>query len=249
VSNAKVCIAAWCGTIPYGEALDLQMQICELKKNGFKKDVLLLLEHPAVITFGRNAKRENLLASESLLKARNIELWNVDRGGDITFHGPGQLVGYPILHLGTGEKDVHAYMRNLEESLIRMLEGYDIKGARDSSFTGVWTEHGKIAAMGVHISRWITRHGFALNANTDLSYYDLIVPCGIIGRSVTSMKRLLFQTMDLGEIADRYITEFGLVFHRDMHRMNLMELREEILRPSGNAIDDFALPSASVPGS
>jgi len=213
------------------------MKICELKKTGFENDVLLLLEHPPVITLGRNAKRDNLLANEKLLKSRSVELWNVDRGGDITFHGPGQLVGYPILHLGAGERDVHAYMRNLEESLIRTLERYDIKGIRDSRYTGVWTEHGKIAAMGVHISRWITRHGFALNANTDLSYYDLIVPCGIVGKSVTSMKKLLSHALDLGEIADRYITEFGLVFNRNMFRMSIQDLRGELLQPRDNGVE------------
>jgi lipoate-protein ligase B len=248
VSNEKICITVWCGSVPYAEALELQMQICDLKKTGFERDVLLLLEHPPVITLGRNAKRDNLLVSETLLKSRNVELWNVDRGGDITFHGPGQLVGYPILHLGAGERDVHRYMRNLEESVIRMLAGYDIKGVRDPRFTGVWTGHGKIAAMGVHISRWITRHGFALNANTDLSYYDLIVPCGIAGKSVTSMQKLLSHPLDLGEIADRYIREFGLVFNRNVQRMSIQELREELLRPLENAEKEYALSGAPVPG-
>jgi lipoate-protein ligase B len=204
------------------------MDICGLKKRGFDKDVLLLLEHPPVITLGRNAKRDHLLAGEALLKARNVGVYDTDRGGDITFHGPGQLVGYPILSLTEGERDVHAYMRNLEESLIRLLGGFGIEGGRDPKYTGVWTQQGKIAAMGVHISRWVTRHGFALNVNTDISYYDMIVPCGIVGKSVTSMQKHLSHTLDLGEISDRYITEFGAVFHRNMIRTNDQGLRDEL---------------------
>jgi lipoate-protein ligase B len=140
-------------------------------------------------------------------------------------------------------------MRNLEESLIRMLEGYDIKGMRDPKFTGVWTNHGKIAAMGVHISRWITRHGFALNAATDLSFYDLIVPCGIVGKNVTSMQKMLSFSPDLRDIADRYIEEFGVVFHRNMRRMSMPELREELRLPLANPAVEFAFPGTSVPGS
>ncbi len=218
----------WCGRVPYGEALDLQMQICNLKKNGFENDVLLLLEHPPTITLGRNAKENHLLVSEVFLKSRGVELWNVDRGGDITFHGPGQLVGYPILSLRPGERDVHGYMRNLEESLIRLLACYGIEGVRDSRFTGVWTRDGKIAAMGVHISRWITRHGFALNVNTDLSFYDLIVPCGIVGKDVTSMQKHLSRPGELEEIAGRYIREFGSVFSRNPISMDERGLRDQL---------------------
>jgi lipoate-protein ligase B len=209
------------------------MRICEAKKHGFEKDVLLLLEHPPTITLGRNAKQNHLLVSQTLLTSRGIELWNVDRGGDITFHGPGQLVGYPILSLETGERDVHRYMRNLEESLIRLLAVYGIEGLRDANFTGVWTTHGKIAAMGVHISRWVTRHGFALNANTDLAYYDLIVPCGIHGKKVTSMREHLQHSVELDALAHQYITEFGLVLNRTMVQMSVRELLAQLQRPSG----------------
>ncbi len=228
MAEAKKCIAVWCGRVPYPEALDLQMEICSLKKRGFDPDVLLLLEHPPVITLGRNAKRDHLLAGEALLKKRGVEVFDTDRGGDITFHGPGQLVGYPILSLAGGERDVHRYMRNLEESLIRLLGGFGIQGGRDPKYTGVWTPKGKIAAMGVHISRWVTRHGFALNVNTDISYYDLIVPCGIVGKSVTSMQKHVSHSIDLGEIADKYVPEFGAVFHRTMMRTEARELRNEI---------------------
>ena len=210
------------------------MEICELKKHGFVEDVLLLLEHPPTITFGRSASRKHLLANEDYLKSRGIGLWNVDRGGDITFHGPGQLVGYPILKLQAGERDVHGYMRNLEESLIRLLARFDITGFRETQFTGVWTQLGKIAAMGVHISRWITRHGFALNVNTDLSYYDLIVPCGIVGRGVTSMQKHLSQNADMAAVADRFILEFGTVFNRTMIRTGEDELRDRLRQFSEN---------------
>jgi lipoate-protein ligase B len=235
VTESRDCIVVWHGRIPYAEALDLQMEICRLKKIGFEKDVLLLLEHPPTITLGRNAKQNHLLVSEALLQSRGVGLWNVDRGGDITFHGPGQLVGYPILALQPGERDVHGYMRNLEESLIRLLARYGIEGTRDPKFTGVWTQRGKIAAMGVHISRWVTRHGFALNVSTDLNFYDLIVPCGIVGKGVTSMQKHLSHTVDLQEAADQYIAEFAALFNRRMIRADDRELRDELRRHAQDA--------------
>jgi lipoate-protein ligase B len=197
MTESNDCLFIWQGRVSYSHALDLQMRICESKKRGFNKDVLLLLEHPPTITLGRSGSLENLLVSEDRLKSQGIDLRHADRGGDITFHGPGQLVGYPILALQSRERDVHAYMHRLEESLIGLMTRFGIEAMRDSRFTGVWTSMGKIAAMGVHISRWITRHGFALNVNTDLSYFDLIVPCGITGRNVTSMQQHLSRTIDL----------------------------------------------------
>lgn len=225
---ANQCIFVWCGCIPYPQALQLQLKICDLKKRGYEKDVLLLLEHPPVITLGRSADRKNLLVSEDCLKDCGVDLWETDRGGDITYHGPGQLVGYPILSLHTGERDVRDYMRRLEESLMRLLHGYGIESRRDTAFTGVWTEKGKIAAMGVHLSRWITRHGFALNVHTDLSSFDLIVPCGISGRGVTSMEKELEQRLDLRTVAERYIHEFEFVFKRHIIRMDRNKLRDDL---------------------
>lgn len=225
---SRDCIVVCYETVPYGKALDLQMKICEAKKRGFEKDVLLLLEHPPTITLGRNASEKNLLVSESFLKSNGVSLFHVDRGGDITFHGPGQLVGYPILALQARERDVHAYMRNLEKSLIRLLAGFGIEAERDPRYTGVWTLKGKIAAMGVHISRWITRHGFALNINTNLSCYDWIVPCGIVGRGVTSMQALLARTVGMEEAAECYIREFSAVFQRTMVRMQEEELLDAL---------------------
>jgi len=210
------CFAVWLGPVDYSAALELQMRICRARKSGFKEDVLLLLEHPPTITLGRNGKRQNLLATAEELKARGVSLYEVDRGGDITFHGPGQLVGYPILQLGEGERDVHRLMFNLEESLIRLLARHGIRAGRSEGLTGVWTDEGKIAAMGIHISRWLTRHGFALNVNTDLGFYDLIVPCGLTGKKVASMGNLLSRRLDLERIAENYAEEFRDVFRRQI---------------------------------
>jgi lipoate-protein ligase B len=228
----RECLVVWHGRISYSEALAIQMQLCEVKKQGFDKDVLLLLEHPPTITLGRSGKKDHLLVTEDYLKSRGIELWNIDRGGDITFHGPGQLVGYPILSLQPQERDVHDYMHRLEESLIRLLASYGISGNREDKLTGVWTQAGKIAAMGVHISRWTTRHGFALNVTTDLSFYDLIVPCGITGRTVASMKKVLSMHFDLEEVVKRYIPIFGDLWNRTMIPSNDSDLREIIRKYS-----------------
>ncbi len=211
------------------------MSVCNAKKMGFAKDVLLLLVHPPTITLGRSGDMSHLLIDKKDLDARGIDFWSVDRGGDITYHGPGQLVGYPILSLKAGERDVHKYMRRLEESLIRLLAAFGIEGFREEKLTGVWTREGKIGAMGVHISRWITRHGFALNVNTDLSYYRLIVPCGIVGRGVASMQKLLSRQIEMREVVDQYIREFGAVFNRRMVWMEEPDLLGELQPYSVNA--------------
>ncbi len=213
---AKTAWAVWLGRIDYEPALALQMRICAAKQAGFEPDVLLLLEHPPTITIGRNGKWAHLLATEETLRARGVRRFETDRGGDITYHGPGQLVGYPIVRLEGAERNVRQYMHNLEECLIRALAGYGIETARDPKHIGVWTKEGKIAAMGVHISRWVTRHGFALNVNTDLSCFDLIVPCGIAARGVASMAQLLARPVDLREVAGRVASEFGAVFRREI---------------------------------
>lgn len=214
--NGKRTLVSWLGFLGYSEALDLQMRITNCKKQGMVEDVLLLLEHPPTVTLGRNGKWHNLIASESVLRSRGVCRFEVDRGGDITFHGPGQLVGYPILKLESAERDVHRYMRNLEETIIRLLAAFGVVGERQSGLTGVWTGQGKIAAMGVHLSRWITRHGFALNVNTDLSFFDLIIPCGISGARVTSMGTILGRLLDLGDVASGYTREFESVFQREL---------------------------------
>jgi lipoyl(octanoyl) transferase len=227
-SSGSLCHALWLGMRDYASALELQLRICNLKKQGFEPDVLLLLEHPPTITLGRNAKWNHLLVSDEILRQRGIRIFEIDRGGDITFHGPGQLVGYPILKLQKGEQDVHQYMRSLEECLIRLLLVFEIESERSAKLTGVWTEKGKIAALGVHISRWITRHGFALNVNTDLSYFDLIVPCGLADRKLASMERILSRKIDLELLARKCGATFGAVFSRNILWIGESELLEKL---------------------
>ncbi|HYK87700.1 MAG TPA: lipoyl(octanoyl) transferase LipB [Acidobacteriota bacterium] len=229
---AKECLAAFLGSAEYSRTLALQLRICELKKAGFEPDVLLLLEHPPTITLGRNGKWHNLLVSEGELEERGVRRYEVDRGGDITFHGPGQLIGYPLMRLDPGERDVHVFMWNLEESIVRLLREYGIEGGRVEKLTGVWTPAGKIAAMGIHISRWITRHGFALNVNTDLSYYDLIIPCGISGKSVASMETVLSRKIDLREVAQKYVHHFAHVYKRRTTMISERDLEENLERYS-----------------
>jgi lipoyl(octanoyl) transferase len=227
--SANTCYAvAFLEMVEYARALELQMRICALKKAGFAPDVLLLLEHPPVITLGRNGNWRNLMVSEEMLRAKGVSLYYADRGGDITFHGPGQLVGYPLLKLEPHEQDVHRYMRNLEDVIICVLDAYGIRADREAKLTGVWTSAGKICAMGVHISRWVTRHGFALNVNTDLSFYDLIVPCGLVGKSVCAMKTLLGDEVSLCGVVDRVVECFGRVFEREMVSIAPAELERII---------------------
>jgi lipoyl(octanoyl) transferase len=173
----------------YTEAFELQQCLVEKRKQGLIADQLLIVEHPHVITLGRSARMEHLLASEDVLRRAGVSLHHTDRGGDITYHGPGQIVGYPILDLREWKRDVAAYVRAVEQALIDTLAEFGISGGRIAGLTGVWVDGKKVAAIGVHISRWITSHGFALNFTTDLSYFQYIVPCGL-RRPVTSMAEL-----------------------------------------------------------
>jgi lipoyl(octanoyl) transferase len=178
------------GTVPYQEALELQRSLAAERISGaIPEDVLLLLEHPPVVTLGRSAKARNLISSADFLASKGVELFEVERGGDVTFHGAGQLVGYPIIDLKRHRLDLHWYLRQVEEALIRTLAAYSIPAERNVGFTGVWTRGRKIASIGVHARDWVTWHGFALNVNTDLSYFDLIIPCGIDGVTMTSIER------------------------------------------------------------
>jgi lipoyl(octanoyl) transferase len=226
-SAEKDCFVVYLGRIGYAQALAMQMQLCKAKREGFAPDVLLLLEHPHTITLGRNANPENLLVSGTELDARNVPLFNADRGGDITYHGPGQLVGYPIIQLEKGERDIHLYMYNLEHSLIQLLALHKIAAGRAEGMTGVWSNGRKIASMGVHISRWITRHGFALNVNTDLSFFRLIIPCGLADKQMTSMQEMLGARLELRDIAEQYAMEFGSIFHRRITTISEDELCRE----------------------
>ena len=183
------------GLRPYAEVLDLQRAAAAARISGaLPQDLLFLVEHPPVVTLGRGSRdAAHLTASPALLAARGVELYEADRGGDVTFHGPGQLVGYPIVDLARHRRDLHWYLRQLEEVVIRALATFQLAGTREAGRTGVWTECGKIASIGVHVRQWVTWHGFALNVTTDLSYFDLMVPCGIPGVSMTSLEQELLR--------------------------------------------------------
>lgn len=205
----------------YAEAYALQKRVVAARKAEAIGEVLLLCEHPPVITQGRSGKREHLLVSESALRQRNVEFYETSRGGDITYHGPGQLVGYPILQLGAIRKDVVWYVRMLEEAMIRASAEFGIAACRVEGKTGIWVNvaHGpeeKLGAIGVHISRWVTSHGFAYNVATDLRNFDLIVPCGIAGRKATSLEKLLKRAVHVREVAPKISQHLGEVLGLEM---------------------------------
>jgi lipoate-protein ligase B len=202
------------GRMPYGEALELQRSIARDRISGaISQDVLLLMEHPPVVTLGRSSKEKHLVASPEFLQTHGVELFEVERGGDVTFHGPGQLVGYPIVDLKRHRQDLHWYLRKIEEALINTLADYGIPGERNTSYTGVWTRGKKIASIGVHARDWVTWHGFALNVTTDLSFFDLIVPCGITGVVMTSIARELgSEEVSAQDVRDRVSAKFAEAF-------------------------------------
>jgi len=202
------------GRIDYGRALELQREIAARRKQGMEPDHLLLLEHPHVITMGRNGHHENVLAGADVLERAGVAFYPTDRGGDVTYHGPGQLVGYPILDLREWKRDVGAYVRAIEQTIIDTLADYGIAAGRIPKLTGVWVGERKIAAIGVHLSRWVTSHGFALNVSTDLSYFQYIMPCGLT-RPVTSMAALGVRA-EVDEVGRRLAAHFGRIFDRDM---------------------------------
>ena len=230
----RSCLVINLGLTPYRAAWDLQRRVVAARKANKVPDVLLLCEHPHVITLGRNGKPEHLRTSPDLLRQMNVEFHQTDRGGDITYHGPGQLVGYPILNLAAICRDVVWYVRQLEEAMIRATAEFGIPATRLPGKTGVWvqrpgSEDEKLAAIGVHISRWVTSHGFAYNVATDLRYFDLIVPCGIPDKRPTSLERLLSRRVDVAELVPRIVARLGQVFDRDMRWARREEL-EELLR-------------------
>jgi len=206
------------GTLDYQSALDLQRDLVEQRKRGEIPDHLLLLEHPDVITLGvkNRSDRSHVLESDAALAGKGIALFETGRGGDVTYHGPGQLVGYPIIDLKPDRCDVHRYVRDLEEVLIRAVSDFGIEAGRIAGLTGIWVGPDKLAAIGVRISRWITSHGFALNVATDLSRFGLIVPCGITDKGVTSMERVLGHPVPMDEVRKIVASRFAATFGRSI---------------------------------
>jgi len=204
------------GRVGYADGLAMQRALVEDRRAGRVDDLLLLLEHPHVLTLGVRGDRgrSHILAPQDLLDSRGVEVHETGRGGDITYHGPGQIVGYPILDLRPDRCDVHRYVRDLEEVLIRVAADFGVAASRVEGLTGVWVGRDKLAAIGVRIARWITSHGFALNVSTDLDYFNLIVPCGIADRGVTSLARLLGRPIDRASVEDRIVVHFAAVFDR-----------------------------------
>jgi len=240
------CLQVDLGLVGYAEAYALQKRVVAARKLGAIEDALLFCEHPHVITQGRNGKREHLLASENVLRQKGVEFFETSRGGDVTYHGPGQIVAYPILNLGAIRRDVVWYVRQLEEAMIRTTAEYGITCFRESGKTGVWvkpssadrskrdsstslgmTENAKaekLAAIGVHISRWVTSHGLAYNVSTDLRNFELIVPCGIADRKATSLEKLLERRVEVSEVKQKLAKHLGDVFGLELREAGRAEL-------------------------
>jgi lipoyl(octanoyl) transferase len=202
------------GVISYAEGLELQKRLVEQRKAGQIPDQLLLLEHPPVITLGVKSRndRSNIVAAAATLEAEGVEIFETGRGGDITYHGPGQLVGYPIIDLKPDRCDVHHYVRDVEEVMIRIAAAFDVRAGRLPGLTGAWVGDEKLAAIGVRIARWVTSHGFAFNVNTSLDHFSFIVPCGINDKGVTSLRKLLGRAVPMVEVEDAAETAFREVF-------------------------------------
>jgi lipoyl(octanoyl) transferase len=207
------------GRVEYAAALDLQKQTERAVLTNEQSDTLLLLEHPHVLTLGRRAGQNGIIAPNETLKARGVTVFETNRGGKVTYHGLGQIVGYPIVNLSPDREDVHRYVRDLEEVLIRTMSDFGIESFRIPGLTGAHTARGKVAAIGVHIARWITTHGFALNVNADLSYFDLIIACE--GEPVTSMKELLGREVEMSAVEDRIAQRFAQVFDMEIEAVTV----------------------------
>jgi lipoyl(octanoyl) transferase len=238
------------GLVEYGAAWELQRRLAAARKAGAIPDVLLFCEHPHVITLGRSGKLSHLRVPDEMLRKMGVAFFETNRGGDITYHGPGQLVGYPVLNLGEIRRDVAWYVRSLEEAMIRATAEFGVSSQRVAGRTGVWVqapasraeaalaaEHAadeeKLAAIGVHLSRWVTTHGFAYNVTTDLRYFDLIVPCGIAGKRATSLEKLLGRRVDMSEAAQKIVAQFAQLFGLVPRALSTGAL-EELLRPQEN---------------
>ena len=216
VATVRPLIVQRLGRIRYADGLELQQRLVDDRQTGRLPDHLLLLEHDPVFTLGRNARRENVLLGEEALRARGFEVYESGRGGDVTYHGPGQVVGYPILELPPERRDVHRYVRDLEDVMIRACADFGVPASRVPGLTGAWVGNDKIGAIGVRIARWVTSHGFALNVSSDLSAFDLVVPCGIRERGVTSLERLVRRPVPLGDVMDSLTRHFAAVFELEV---------------------------------
>lgn len=204
------------GLIDYQEAWDLQKEFHQQRSDDNISDIIFLLEHPNTYTLGKTAHKENLIGDQKFLTQNNISVYEIDRGGDITYHGPGQLVGYPIINLNEWQKDTHKYLRSLEDVIINVCNDYGLKAGRIEHLTGVWIDERKIAAIGIRVSRWITMHGFAFNINTDLKLFNGIIPCGITDKAVTSLnKELSINEISISIIKDKVIKHFKNIFNYD----------------------------------
>lgn len=203
------------GLIDYEQAWDMQKSLMEERKQNVIPDTLLLLEHPHTYTLGKVTDKENLVSSEEYLKENNISVFEIDRGGDITYHGPGQVVGYPIIDLSNWRKDSHLYLRSLEQVIIDVCNHYGLEASGNPEYTGVWIGDRKICAIGIKISKWVTMHGFAFNVNTDLSLYNGIIPCGINDKDVTSLQKELNRTIDMDESKKLILSNFKKNFSYD----------------------------------
>jgi lipoyl(octanoyl) transferase len=217
------------GMIDYKSAWDLQKKIFELRINNKIDDVLLLLEHPHTYTLGKVAKKEHLISSEKYVEENKIDIFEIDRGGDITYHGPGQVVGYPIINLNNWYKDSHKYLRVLEEIIILTCSQYGLKCERNPKYTGVWINDEKIAAIGVKISRWVTMHGFAFNVNTDLSFFNGIIPCGINDKSITSLSKKLDNNVEINEVKAKLLSNFkNILDYKTVSTLTADELQKRL---------------------
>ena len=212
--------------VPYEEAFELQKRLVDLRSRGHINDILVLLEHPPVFTVTRKSTLTNLLVSQDELRNKGISLCETNRGGDITYHGPGQLVGYPIMNLKDHFKDLHRYLHSIEEIIITLLADYGIAAHRDKANPGVWVGNGKIAAIGIAVkSNWTTMHGFSFNINPDLNHYSLIVPCGIVGKGVTSLTKLLGNPVSTEEIRRKLIRYYASVFNIETREISLEDIK------------------------
>lgn len=211
-STFKELLVCNLGLIDYKHAWDIQLEYHEKRRNNLVPDILFLCEHPNTYTLGKVAQKENLLYNEKDLKEKNIDVYEIDRGGDITYHGPGQVVGYAILNLENWKKDTHLYLRSLEEVIIKTNLSYGITSGRNEKFTGVWIENRKICAIGIKVSRWVTMHGFAYNVNTQLNLFEGIIPCGISDKEVTSLQKELKTKIDIEEVKMKVINNFKMIF-------------------------------------